>query len=264
VCLALLAPGVALAQGADGPWERGSVAVGFFAQSSQTDLRLNPSGAGLGVVIDLENTLGIGSGEYTFRVDAAVRSGERRRHEWDLRYFDFSRSGERTLGEDLEIGDELFPAGALVETDLDLRFITGEYTYAFLQDDRVRLAAGGGLYTLGIGFDVDAQGIGIAESTNFTAPLPVIALRGDFILTPRWQLHLDIDLFYVEYDAFVGSLSDTVLSVDFAPIRHMTLGFGINPVRLKLEGEGETDYVDFDGEMDLSFMGAQFYVAYRW
>lgn len=264
ICCALVLVAVAVRAAEPGsPWERGSVSAGFFATSSSTDLQVNPSQLGVGVVVDLENLLGVTSGNFTYRIDASFHIGPKGRHGWDINYFDFNRNGGKVLKEDLEIGDEFFPAGEFVDTEFDLRFIAGQYTYAFLQDDRVRVSVGGGLYTLGIALDVSAPDFGVFENTRFTAPLPVIALRGDFILTKSWQLHVNSNLFYVKYQEFSGSLKDSTIGIEYLPLRHWSFGLGLSSVALKLEGEGGGQ-IDIDGKVELDFGGAALGVKYRW
>jgi hypothetical protein len=128
--LALLA-GTAHAQGEDGPWAKFSIAVGGFVTESDTEFQINSKNLGVGAIVDLENALGVERTFRTYRVDANYRLGETRRHEIELHYFDSRRTGDKTLEEDLQIGDVVFPKGTGVTTVFDLQFVNLDYVYHF-------------------------------------------------------------------------------------------------------------------------------------
>ncbi|MGH8761496.1 MAG: hypothetical protein ACREVW_18645, partial [Burkholderiales bacterium] len=96
----------------------------------------------------------------------------------DLHYFDSRRSGNNVLDDQIQIGDTVFPVGAQVASEFDLKFINLDYSYAFFQDDRVRLSVAGGLHTTGVHYKVASPGLALFEDESFIAPLPVVGLRG--------------------------------------------------------------------------------------
>jgi hypothetical protein len=70
------------------------------------------------------------------------------------------------------------------------------YSYSFLQDDRIDLAALIGLYVMPIDFGINVAGlVNVNESEKFTAPLPVVGLRMDIALAPRWFLRTGTQIF---------------------------------------------------------------------
>jgi len=73
------------------------------------------------------------------------------------------------------------------------------YSYSFFQDDRINLAAGLGYYIMPMDFGLNAAGLVNEEgSARFTAPLPVLGLRMDFALTPKWFIRKGSQIFYLE------------------------------------------------------------------
>jgi hypothetical protein len=244
------------------PWEKFSFAVGGFIVSSDTQLRID-SATGIGASVDLEEALGVDSRLGTYRIGLMYRPGNRRRHQIELQYFDSSRSGIKTLEEDLEIGDELFPAGTTVHSEVDLRFFNVDYSYAFLQDDRVRLAVSAGVHTTDVKFSIESSETPTSEDESFTAPLPVIGLRADFVLTPRWRFKSTLDLMYLEYRGLEGVLTDAYVGVEYLAFKNMGFGFGLNGIRYRVEGDGnDPNGMDFKGVLQLDLEGVLLYARY--
>jgi hypothetical protein len=206
------AAGVATAQ-EDSPWERFSIMPGGFLSNFDTELRFDSERLGVGTVLDPENALGIDSEDTASRIDAFWRFGSTRRHQLEVHYYNADREGSRVLPQNTRIGDRLFPSGAAVNSEIKLHFINVDYSYAFFQDDRIRLAAAIGIHTTAFDFNVNAPASDLAESESFTAPLPVLGLRGDFVITPRWRLRASTDLVYLPIDAYDISVTDSVLAV---------------------------------------------------
>jgi hypothetical protein len=260
--LLAVSAGTVRAQSASTPWEKGSIQIGAFLTSSDTEMRVDSSSGAIGAVVNVEDALGVGSDKSTYRIDGFYRFGETRRHQIDLHYFDSGRSGTRVLGEDLQIGDTFFPTGTTVTSQVNLQFINLDYSYAFFQDDRVRLSVAGGLHTTGVKFKVESPPT-LFEDQSFTAPLPVVGLRGEVAVTKRWRLKGSIDAFYLEYDQYSGLLADTSLAVEYLPFKHVAFGLGTNSVRMKVESDGDNSGgADLKGEVKFNFTGLLMYARY--
>ncbi|UCH49854.1 MAG: hypothetical protein JSU95_08880 [Betaproteobacteria bacterium] len=259
----LISANCARAEGGDAlPWEKFAFVVGGFIVSSDTELRIDSS-TGIGASVDLEEALGFDSRLGTYRVALMYRPGNSRRHQIELQYFESSRSGDKVLEEDLEIGDEFFPAGTAVQSELDLRFFNVDYSYAFLQDDRVRLALSAGLHTTDVRFSINSPGSSLSEDESFTAPLPVIGLRADFVLTPSWRFKSTLDLMYLEYKGLEGVLTDAYVGVEYLAFKNIGFGFGLNGIRYRVEGDGsDPNGMDFKGVLQLDLEGALLYARY--
>jgi len=251
--------GAACAQEYTGPWEKGSVSVGGFISTTNSEFQLNSETLGAGAVVDLENGLGIDAQYSSFRVDAFYRSGQSRRHQWELHYYESNRDGDRVLEQDYQIGDTVFTAGTGVTSDLDLWFANANYSYAFLQDDRVRLSGSVGIHTTGIKFKVSASGLG-EEAESITAPLPVLGGRFDVVLSERWRFKSSLDVFYLAFENYSGALIDSSLAVEYLAFKNLGFGLGFNAVRYRVEADDEGGLGGkWSGEIRYDFAGALLY-----
>jgi hypothetical protein len=256
--------GVTFAQNPNGePWDKFSIGIGGFSSRTNSEIQLNSETLGLGAVIDLENTLNVERSFDSIRLDTFYRFGETRRHQVELHIFESKRNGDRTLTEDLQIGDKVFPAGSTLHSELDLTFINVDYAYAFFQDDRVRIAVSGGLHSTKVGLKIDTTSGSISESESFTAPLPTVGLRLDVSLAEKWKLRSAANLFYIEYDNFTGGLADTYLGVEWNPFQHVGFGLGYNSITYRVEGDGTaSNGLDYNGQINMDINGLLFYARY--
>ena len=246
------------------PWETVGLSAGYFISNVNTSLRL---GTGLGVDIDLEDLLGLDSTNSVFRVGGLWRFTDNQRHRLDLSWFSLSRNGslkilgditfENDEGEEITIG-----AGTTVDSFFDLDIYQLSYSYSFFQDDRLDLAAGIGLYIMPIDLGLSTSGLFNEQaSANFTAPLPVLGLRMDVALTPRWYIRTGAQVFYVEYKNFEGSILSFAAAVEYKPWEHVGIGVGFDTLSVYIEADGEDwPEIDLTGKLQFNYTGLQLYL----
>jgi hypothetical protein len=250
----------------DQPWEKFSVTFGYFLTSFQSDVSLTGSGAG--VVLNLEDILGLDSTTSQFRLDAQYRAW--RRHHFHFSYYDLSRNAEKIL--EVSIPEEEIEAGAFVQSTLDITMYKIGYSFSFWNDDRIDLGAGLGFYVmeLAAGLNVFAEGsVGgeggsIAEQVlaeDTTLPLPVFGLRGNIAITKRVFLKQSIEFFYISLSGFEGLLLDFSLALEGHICRFFGLGAGFNFLRVDIEGDGGSDFLGggWNGKLNFDYSGVFVY-----
>lgn len=249
------------------PWEKFSVSLGAFLSDTQSGVRV---GSGIGLELDVEDVLGLEGQTTVLRAETHWRFTRSRRHRLDASWFALRRDAKRSVGADFDIKDRngntvTINAGTEVTSHFNLDIIEAAYSYSFLQDDRVDLAASFGAYVMPIDFGISATGLAQGDGQfKFTAPLPALGLRMDVALTPRWYLRTGSQFFYVEYENFTGQLLQMRAAVEFLPVQHFAVGLGVDTLRLGLENKNE-DYpgVDLKGNVDFRYTGLQLYGKVR-
>jgi hypothetical protein len=247
----------------DTTWEKFSLDLGYFIANTDTGVRL---GSGLGVSLDMEDLLGLDTTNSAGRVGASWRFTDNRRHRLDFEWFAFRRDGSRTIGEDIHYKDKdgiehTIPADTYVESFFDFDIYQLAYSYSFFQDDRIDLAGSLGLYVMPIDFGLSATGLfNVGGSESFTAPLPVLGLRVDFAITPKWYFRSGLQVFYLEIGEFAGSIINTNVAIEYLPWKHFGFGLGFDALNVRVEADGD-DYpgIDFQGEVDFRYTGLQLY-----
>jgi len=246
------------------PWDKFSANFGIFLSAMDSTVRI---GSGLGLDIDVEDFLELETTNCVFRAEALWRFSKNRRHRLDLSWFSFSRDGSRRLLDDIiiedENGDEVtIPAGTDVDAYFDLDIYQIAYSYSYFQDDRIDLGIGLGVYVMPLKFGISAAGaVEESGSLDFTAPLPVISLRMDIALTPKWFIRSGYEVFYLEYERFEGSIMKINAALEYNPWKHVGVGLGFDSFEVKVKADGE-DYpeIDMRGNVKLSYVGLQLYL----
>jgi hypothetical protein len=237
------------------PWERFSLNLGGGITFLKSDVRIGSESTGISV--NVEDALGLDTDMVVLRAEGILRLGESRRHRLDFGYFDLSRSGTKTTGRDITIGNTLYPTGTTVDTEFDLKLFKGAYSYSLVQDDRIDFGLGAGLYVAPIDFRVSNSVSGAREESSSTSPLPFLELHIDYALTPKLFLKQKLDLFYAEYKDFKGRLVDASIGLEYNIWKHFGLGLAFNIFSLHVEDKG--DATNLKGSIDLAFSGLMLY-----
>ena len=243
----------------ENPWERFSLSLGGFITTLDSTVVLGAKELGTGIVVDVEDALNLDSSLTVFRGDAFVRLGSSNRHRLDFSYYDLRRSATRTLTKDLEVGGNIYPIGTTVDSSLDLQIIKGGYSYSLLQDNRVDIALGLGMFVIPIDFEVSASGRR-STSESITAPLPYLHFRADIALTPKFFLRQTYEFFWLQVNNFEGNLFNGLIALEYNPWKYIGFGFGYNIFRVSVKAEG-SDYpnIDFTGKIQLNYSGLLLY-----
>ena len=247
------------------PWEKGSVRLGGFVATFNSTVSFGLNNAP-GAKINAEDQLGLDSSLSVFRADAMYRPGKSLRHEVDFSFAAYDRNGDVTLTRDFTIRNSTFTVGTQVKTTLNFDIIQGSYSYALIQNERMRIALGIGLYVVplktGLEF-IPTRGQSVSEEgADTTVPLPVIGLRTEFQLLPALYLNAAVDAFYIEITNFKGSMLDVYLGLEYRFWKHFGVGAGYNFTGLHVDAEkSNSDYpgANFVGNVDVSFSGLLVY-----
>ena len=269
-CVLMLLSGPALAADADPadlPWEKGYLNVGYYLASLNSSIRFGTSALGLGLDVNVEDLLNLDSSKGSFRIEGGWRFSKNKRHKVELGWFSFRRSGSVVVDEQIAIPPEL--GGGTITGRFDSTFnfdiIKAKYEYSFLLDDRVDVNLGAGLFVMPfeVSVLVGAGGAGSREvRESITAPLPVLSLGFDIVLTPQWYLRQQTDFFYLEIDNYEGGIADIQIAVEYMPWKHFGFGLGVDFLNIGVEADGETNVpgVDFNGKINFETTGIQLYL----
>ena len=242
------------------PWEKYSANLGIFLATTNSTARIGTTSAG--VEFDVEDTLGLGSGNNAFRIGAAWRFTENRRHRVDFGWFALKKSGSRVLSNDLEVDGTTIPAGSGVSSEVKLDVFRGAYSYSFFQDDRFDIAIVTGLYVAPFSITINGtSGFTGTVQQDLTAPLPTLGLRADFALTPKWFVRTSFDVFYINIDEYEGFLTDVQIAAEYKAWKHVGLGLAFDTMHLAVEADSDTSVpgVDASGAFGFDYAGIYAY-----
>jgi len=207
--------------------------VGAFFPSTTTSAQLT-SRAGIGTMVDFEDTFGMGSEKTVPAALVRWRFGERWRLEAE--YFQLNRSAESAINRNIQWGENVYPVNTNVQARFDFSDLRVSVAYSFFKRADKEIGAGLGLHIAAYDVSLSANAIG-EEQQDVTAPLPVLSFYGQFGLTDRWAVGARIDLFSISYENYDGSLTAVGLDVMYQPFRHVGFGLGFRNLLIDFEAE---------------------------
>lgn len=244
-----------------------TIRAGAFLPWYGTDARVDSSDGSTGTGLNLEDDLGFDGNQVTFYGDVCWRFFSRNRV--TASFFQMNRNGTVTAKKDIEVGNETFPAGATLSSEMDFTIIPFQYSFSFLKDEKYEMAASIGLHWYDMKFKVDGSatvgGTGGAATVDADAkaPLPLIGLRFDYYFTPKWTACVHAEVFKLNTSndtfQFSGSLFNVSINTDYWFYNHFGVGAAFNYFALNVDVDSD----DWKGSADYRYWGPQVYLMVR-
>jgi len=240
---------------------------GAFLTAFDTNLRVDSKTLGEGTEIGLEDDLNFDDSTITYNINAYVRIANR--HRIAGGYYVFDRDSSATLNTQIQVGDEIFPAGANVTSEFNLQVIPIAYSYSFINNEKNEFSALVGLHWNKVEFKLNGYaGAGTASliadvTADADAPLPMIGIDYEHRFSERWTAGLTASAFYLKASgstfAFKGSLLNLGVNTEYWFFNNLGIGAALS--YFKLDAEVEDD--SWKGEFDYQYWGPQLYAIIR-
>jgi hypothetical protein len=239
------------------------LSLGTYVVNTDTLVELNGD-VQQGSKVNWEDTFG--GGDLTrFRIDGHWRFGDSDRHKLRFLWFNSTRSKSKTIDEDIEWGDQVYPANAKVTGELKFDIYELAYEYAFVRRDTWELNASAGLHLASMSIGLKAK----AADSNGTllfdqhkdgklnAPLPVFGLRGLWQLGHNIYLDAQGQYFKLSIDDFDGNVQDYRIVATWQPRPWLGVGLGYN--RFAVDVDVGKDR--FDGSLNWKYKGPMLFYS---
>ena len=238
------------------------ISLGTFIVDTDTQLRLDGNAGEQGREINWEKNFGEGDVN-RFRADGYWRFADR--HKLRALVFSSSSSSSRTFDRDIVWGGETFPASATIDGELKFSIYELAYEYAFMRRENYELAASIGLhyadFKASLGAEVTGDGgaasTRIEKSGSVGAPLPVLGLRGTWLLSQTFSIDVSGQFFALTYGDIDGNLQDYRALLNWQPKSWLGLGIGYD----RFSFDVNVDSSNFKGKMDWSYQGPMIFYS---
>jgi hypothetical protein len=257
-CVSLAPP--ASAEGSSPIESRGYVSLGAFLNKSDLKIRLDGSVGDTGTEVDWGKTFG--DNEQTrFRLDGLWRITDR--HHMRLMFTDYTHKKTRTLGEDIQWGDDLILASSSVKSQLGFQIAEAAYEYAIKHNENMELALSAGVhytsFVAKLKVNVDTTGgSGGAElggKASVGAPLPVFGGHGLWHLGKNFYADAQVQWFALSMGGYDGSILNYRGAVYWQPKKWGGIGVGYDSFNVDLKVKKDK----FTGKMDWTYQGPQLF-----
>jgi hypothetical protein len=219
-----------------------------------------------------ENDLGLDKHLGVGRLDGYWRFADK--HRLFFGYYNLDRSTTATLNRDvgpieipaLGVNDTIL-AGSNVRADSKWQVYILGYGYSFYKTDTVEVAGKFGLNVARIGTTLNGtlntlnngtlNGATAGDSSGFTAPLPVLALSGDWAINERWRLKGSLGGFKANVSDVKATVTDASVATEYRLFRNFGLGAGYSLLRVT----GDVNKSNNTGSLDWKTGGLQLYAS---
>ena len=247
--------------------ERFKVVAGWFLPAFDTDVRIDDRDGDIGDDVRLGDDLGLDEDQSGGIVGFEWRFAER--HRIAASYSAFSQSATRTIDEQIEIGDEVFPIDAELSSKWTIDLIPITYSYSFIKSEKNELAATFGIHWDRLSLrirgssslsddDLDAE-----TSSSADLPLPLIGLRYDHHFSDSWSAGIGASYFSIEFGESTleasGSLYNVRAYTEYRFRGRYGAGLAVDLFGLKVEA----DKPRLSGEYNYDYWGPQLYLIAR-
>lgn len=207
-----------------------TVNLGGILNQFGTSIKLN--GPGLdGSNIDLEGN-GLKKTQSSFDVGGTWRFWSRNRI--DVLYFSTSRSGSKTINQDLNIDGVVVPINSTLSANSKDQFLALDYRYSFIKTDSVELAGLLGLYGGQYKYRLSAthalsaggQSSLLDVTASTTVPLPLIGGTVDWYINPQWKMSANVSGIKAHIGSVDGSAFLGGINTEYMLVRNFGVGLG--------------------------------------
>ncbi|MEK2688016.1 hypothetical protein [Bdellovibrio sp. GT3] len=241
--------------------------LGYFLPSFDTTLRVNNERLGRGDEVNLERDLGIDVEETTIRGSVMWRMSERNKLTLDV--FNFSRTGNKTIDRQIQIGDQIYPVGADLSSKFTFTIIPIAWSYAFIKTPDWEVSAGAGVQwsqiNLKLNGSVSLSPISTSREATAAAnaPLPLLGLDLKYMITPNWSVGTNVGAFAYKIAAsgmdMQGNILSAAANTEWWFSTYVGVGAALNWFYIGVEVDGKK----WNGEFNYEYLGPQAYLTAR-
>jgi outer membrane protein len=208
-----------------------------------------------GFEIDIEDLLGASDEELVPQFDAIYRFGNY--HSLEAGYFKLARQGSIVLEDDLEFGDEVFPAGTEIQTEFDASVFQVSYVYSLMKDAQKELGLMAGLHSTNFTTVLTVTSTGQTERSSVGSPLPVVGLLGSVTLGAKARATAKLQLFRMDFDGYEGALTYITIDLQRQFSKNVSGGIGYNYYRMNISSSNS----EVNGYLQLLHQGPAAFIT---
>jgi len=242
--------------------ERFTIGLGWVFNSFGTNLRIDNQGM-QGSNVNLKDDFGTDKDESSYWASFEWRFAQR--HRIGINNSAFKLSGTKVATRQIQIGDEIYPVGATLNSEFKINIIPITYSYSFIKSDQNELAATLGVHWSSIKFKANGSAsspVGDANAdvtAKVDAPLPLIGLRYDHHFSQRWSAGLHGAVFKLKIGDVDGEILSARADAEYRFSRHLGLGLAVEGFEIDVDASGSS----WQGKIKYGYWGPQLYLKAR-
>jgi hypothetical protein len=222
------------------PWwvDRFRVSAAVFFPLNNTIVEVGDEDGTFGTTVDLEDDLGLATSTTTFL--GGLQWHASRRSKFELNYYYIGRNSTKTLEEDVEFKDTIYPANSKINASFSTGIFQFSYGYALLLNPRYEAGLAIGAHVVGVKVGMgsaDNAGSADAETDfNFTAPLPDLGIWGGYAINKQWAVNGAFNYLSLTIGDFTGRILSYNAGVTYSILKNLSASLGYAGLNFKVNG----------------------------
>lgn len=212
--------------------------------------------------VDFDQTFGKASDATRLRIDGLWRITPK--HHLRFQFFNDRTTRSRVLDRTINWGDATYNVGTNVESEVKMDVYALAYEYAFWRTPTYEISGSFGVnYTdLNLRLSGTATVNGVVRpfetrNSSLPAPLPMIGLRGGWVVAPDWYLDAQAQMFKISVDGYDGHWTDLRAGATWMFSRNFGIGLGYNHFIAKVD----VDRSNYNGRVKFGYGGLQAFLT---
>jgi hypothetical protein len=226
----------------------------YYPAHVKTIVQVNPHNAPpdvVGTTLSAERDLGQESRLNQGRVEMMFRFGQRNKVRVD--WLEVNRTATHQINQDIAFGNQTFPAGALLQSQIDWRIFGVTYTFEIFHNDRFELGTGLGVDLLQAEAQAQVNATQQRQDVSGAGAFPQVPIDFAFRISQRWSVTARAQYFHASLNNFDGWLADIHEDVQYRWKPNFAVGVGYSSIRAKLA----LSTGSFPGQFNMSLQGPE-------
>jgi hypothetical protein len=234
--------------------DRFRVEVMTLNAGADTTIRVDPTLATEGTLIDAEDDLGLEDSKLLPLAEITLLPGER--HLIRLSGFSLRRSARTMIDRTIVFDDQTYNPGERVDSTLNLTSVGLTYGYSVAKTQRVDVALTFGVQVVEVDANAVVRSRVVRDSETAVTPLPLVGIEGRFDFNQRWSFEARAQYLSVEFDEIDGSVLDARAALTWRMNPYLVFGLGYRNFRVEVDSRD----IDDPGIFDLEMAGPLFFM----
>ncbi|MBS0376729.1 MAG: hypothetical protein JSR73_19300 [Proteobacteria bacterium] len=215
--------------------DRLTLQAGLVFSSNQTTVRYDSNAGNPGTVLDGEKDLGLPSRKLIGKAELMFRMKERHRVHIGNYYLPLDRHATRPLDQSVNFGNSTFLVGDVVASELNMRLLAINYSYSFVKNDRLELAASLGFDVIGFEAAATVAARLRTERQDQSAPAPLAGLDGTVRISRRFYGEARAQYVRANVQDVHGSISTYEANLLYRLSPNVSFGLGYSGFKVDVD-----------------------------
>lgn len=229
--------------------DRFRVEVMTLSADIDTDIRVDPTLATPGTLINAEDDLGLDDNKLLPLAEITLLPGDR--HLIRLSGFSLRRSARKEIDQTIVFDDQTYLPGEPVDSTLNLTSVGLTYGYSVVKTRSVDVALSFGVQIVEVEANALVRRRVVRESETAITPLPLVGIEGRFDFNERWSIEARAQYLSVEFDEIDGSVLDARAALTWRMNPYLVFGLGYRTFDVQVDSRD----IDDPGIFDLKMAG---------